>query len=174
MISVVLLSAITHHVTNKDFIQTIVKAANRKLRNRGKAKLSGSDGDSGPYEGTARGSVGAADPKIDPSLDSPPPCSAFSEEVLLDVKTYPAYHFDEICFLSTENAKPQFRRTRSDDCLLDSSPPARISFSELTVRPSAQCRFPRPFVSLCSEDPCAVAEQDKENYHTGRRYYYAI
>lgn len=162
----------------------IVKAANRKLRNRGKSKPSaGSDGDSGPYEGTARGSVGATtDPKADlkPVLDSPPPpfstsVSLQEEEVLLDVKKYPAYHFDEICFLSTENAKPQFRRSQSDDCLLLDSPPARISYPDRTVRPGAppRPRFARPFVSLSSEDPCAVAEQDKENYSMGRRYYYS-
>lgn len=151
----------------------IIKAANRKLRNRGKAKLSGSDGDSGPYEGTTRGSVGASDPKTDLNLvlDSPPLCSTLSEEVLLDLKKYPAYHFDEICFLSTENAKPQFRRTHSDDSILD-FPPARISYSDLTIRP-AHRKFTKPFVSLCSEDPCAVTEQEKENYTIGRRYYYA-
>lgn len=121
VICLIYFSAVTHHDSNRDVIQMIVRAANRKLRSRSRAKATGSmDNLDLDLENSRSPSASLPKNSIKLCLDSLPLCNVLPEELLLEVKKYPAYHFEQTYFLSTENAKPHFRRAHSNDFLSDS------------------------------------------------------
>lgn len=122
----------------------IVKATNKKLRSRSRAKASGSmDNLDLDLENSSHSSSSSKN-DIKLRLDSLPLCNVLPKELLLEVKKYPAYHFQQTYFLSTENAKPHVRRTHSNDFLSSDDSPSGFYGSSSQAQHAKQKVYSMP------------------------------